>query len=99
MKIKSINIWVLWLLLVGYAIYDNLVLTNTLTVSEALNVSSFTRLMFWDIGLLSTILAYWMVFHTNLKIRYVFAVMTLFAGSFAFLPYLAIYLKSKEVKD
>lgn len=96
MKIKSSTIWFIWVSLITYVIVDNIFLKNTIDINEALGKSSFARTMFWDIGVLSMILSYWTVYKTDLKSRYFFGILTLFVGSFAFLPYLALYLKDKE---
>lgn len=65
-------------------------------ITESMRTSGFARGMFMDIGILSTIIASWIAFGTKEKFRYFFAIITLFVGSIAALPFLAIYFWKKE---
>lgn len=56
---------------------------------ESLRTSSLARLMFADIGALATVAAGWIIIANRDRYRYIFAIATLFVGSYAFLPYLA----------
>ena len=56
---------------------------------ETLKRSSFARIMFMDIGMISTLGALYLVLEGKTPVRIPGAVATLFAGSFALLPALA----------
>lgn len=56
---------------------------------ESLRRSSFTRIMFMDIGALSTLGALYLVLNGKTAVRVPAAVASLFVGSFALLPALA----------
>jgi hypothetical protein len=55
----------------------------------ALKHSSFTRIMFMDIGALSTLGALYLAVTGRTKVRYPAAIASLFVGSFALIPALA----------
>jgi hypothetical protein len=59
-------------------------------VLRSLQNSGFTRAMFLDIGILSTLVAFWVLLTGKDKSRILFAIGILFVGSFALLPYLII---------
>lgn len=65
-------------------------------MSETLRTSGFARIMFADIGAVSTLVAIWIVLSSKLRVRYVFAAASLFVGSFAILPYVALYMLNEE---
>lgn len=98
-KIISVICLLTWLFLLAYAVFDNIVFTNELGVIEVLEKSSFARIMFNDIGGLSTAASAWIIFATKLKIRWFFAILILFTGSFALFPYLSIYFWDKATKE
>lgn len=56
---------------------------------ESLKRSSFTRIMFMDIGALSTLGALYLILNGKTAVRVPAALAALFAGSFALLPALA----------
>ncbi|PNY81567.1 hypothetical protein [Deinococcus koreensis] len=56
---------------------------------DSLRRSSFTRIMFMDIGALSTLGALYLVLNGKTAVRVPAAVASLFVGSFALLPALA----------
>ncbi|WP_309571471.1 hypothetical protein [Deinococcus sp.] len=60
-----------------------------LGTAEALKRSSFTRIMFMDIGALSTLGALYLVLNGRTAVRVPAAIASLFLGSFALLPALA----------
>jgi hypothetical protein len=55
----------------------------------ALKRSSFTRIMFMDIGALSTLGALYLAITGQTRARYPAAILSLFVGSFALIPALA----------
>lgn len=59
-------------------------------VLKSLQNSGFTRAMFLDIGILATLVAFWVLVTGKEKYRFIFAIAILFIGSFALLPYLVI---------
>ncbi|MCA9379720.1 hypothetical protein KC675_00925 [Candidatus Dojkabacteria bacterium] len=59
-------------------------------VLKSLQNSGFTRAMFLDIGILATLVAFWVLLTGKEKYRIFFAFAILFVGSFALLPYLII---------
>lgn len=67
---------------------------------ESLKRSSFTRVMFMDVGALSTLGALYLVLNGRTAVRVPAAVASLFMGSFALLPALAyedyVALRSDE---
>jgi len=67
-------------------------------LKDTLRHSSFARIMFADIGALSTIIAAWMILATNHPLRFVFAFASLFIGSFAVLPFLVLYFLGKAAR-
>ncbi|WP_202630415.1 hypothetical protein [Deinococcus alpinitundrae] len=79
------------------SLYAMLVLTAVLGRSrpgelgtlETLRRSSFSRIMFMDIGMISTLGALYLVLEGKTPVRVPGAVATLFAGSFALIPALA----------
>jgi len=79
------------------SLYAMLVLTAVLGRSrpgelgtlETLRRSSFARIMFMDIGMISTLGALYLVLEGKTPVRVPGAVATLFAGSFALIPALA----------
>ncbi len=60
-------------------------------LENTLATSSFARGMFIDIGALSTLAAIWIIFATKYWFRFLFAFASLFIGSFAVMPFLAIH--------
>jgi len=60
-------------------------------VLNSLKLSGFTRAMFLDIGILSTLASFWVMINGQGKYRVIVAIGILFLGSFVLLPYL-IYL-------
>ncbi len=80
-----------WLLLIAYAILDPYFFTDNLTPLQALQQSSFTRVMFADIGVFSTISFFWILLSGKDKVRFIFAGLVLVVGSFALLPYLSYF--------
>ena len=56
---------------------------------ETLRRSPFARTMFADIGALSTVASLYVALRYTSPLRFVAAILTLFIGSFALLPYLA----------
>lgn len=56
---------------------------------ETLRRSPFARTMFADVGALSTVAALYVALRYTSPLRLVAAILTLFVGSFALLPYLA----------
>lgn len=73
-----------------------------LNVSQSLQKSAFTRIMFMDIGVLSTLGALYLILNGQTSIRIPAAIASLFFGGFALLPALAyedyIALQNKPVK-
>lgn len=59
-------------------------------VLRSLQSSGFTRAMFLDIGILATMVAFWVLLTGKKKYRIIFAIAILFVGSFALLPYLIL---------
>lgn len=93
----SILSWITWMGFILFLILDSLKVfgLNDIGILPSLQESSFARGMFFDIGILSTIICGWIAFGTNHKWRWVFAVLGLFVGSGAILPFLAIYFEDK----
>ncbi|WP_019587560.1 hypothetical protein [Deinococcus apachensis] len=60
-----------------------------LGVWETLRRSAFARVMFMDIGVLSTLGALYLVLRGKTRVRFPAALASLFVGSFALLPALA----------
>lgn len=60
-----------------------------LNVSQSLQTSAFTRIMFMDIGALSTLGALYLILNGRTVIRVPAAIASLFLGGFALLPALA----------
>lgn len=92
-KLFALGSFLMWLSLVILVFIDS---TGQLgqqgDVLVALQEHSFTRIMFADIGALSTVAAIWIFFsNNNLKSRFLFAPLTLFVGSFSLLLYLVVY--------
>ena len=93
----SVILIILWFGLLIFNVVDNILNSNaTLSPLDTLVKSIFARGMFIDIGILSTVIAAWMIFCTKNKWRYYFAIGTLFIGSFAVLPFLSIYFWNLE---
>lgn len=89
----SILIILTWLSLILFLILDAQGLFGTdIGIQKTLESSSFARGMFADIGAISTFVSGIMLFCTKSKLRYLFAPLTLFIGSFAALPYFAYIL-------
>jgi len=59
-------------------------------VLRSLQNSGFSRAMFLDIGILATLVAFWVILTGKENYRIIFAIAILFVGSFALLPYLII---------
>ena len=59
-------------------------------VLKSIQHSGFTRAMFLDIGILATLVSFWVLLTGKDKSRILFAIGILFVGSFALLPYLII---------
>lgn len=103
MKDRNLNFFlaisslVSWILLILYIRKDPKLFRNKLGVGETLKQSSFARGMFMDIGALSTIISAWMIWGTKSRLRFLFAILTLFVGSFAVLPFLTIYFINKAL--
>lgn len=103
MKKRNLNIFLAlstflsWIFLIVYIRKDPKIFKNKIGVSETLKQSSFARGMFMDIGALSTIISAWMIWGTKSRFRFIFAILTLFVGSFAVLPFLTIYFISKSL--
>lgn len=88
--------------LMFYTVFDTIAsrqLENQLGTIETLKRSSFARTMFMDIGVLSTIFSYWILYKTKVHYRFIFAPLTLFIGSFSVLPFLWLYLSTPSQKD
>lgn len=64
--------------------------SNQISAVETLKKSSFARGMFFDIGILSTIIGLWILWSEKGYWRIPFAIATFFVGSFAVLPFLCI---------
>ncbi len=96
MKREAYIVLTIWIFLTLFMIFDANFLVDSYSLVDVLGNSSFARIMFTDIGAVSTVLAYWIAFHTEYKGRYIVAILTMFIGSFAFLPYLAYYLYYKK---
>jgi hypothetical protein len=91
------TLFVTWIGLLVFAVLDTAKVFGTdIGIAQTLATSSFARGMFVDIGVLSTLMACYIVFTTRLKARYIVALLTLFVGSFAALPYLAYYFYFKK---
>ncbi len=104
MKIRYIYLagiaFVMWISFIGFLAYDIYRgFGSDIGIVESLKQSGLARGMFYDIGLLSTVLAYWIAFETKIKVRWPFSIATLFMGSLAFLPYLTLYLIDKDKKS
>lgn len=92
----AILLFFTWIGLVVFAVLDTLkVFGSDIGITQTLATSSLARGMFIDIGILSTLTSAYILFNTNLKVKYIFALLTLFVGSFAALPYFAYYLWKK----
>lgn len=64
---------------------------------DTLKKSSFARGMFLDIGVLSSIISFWIFKSSKSKLRIPFVIATIFVGSFAALPYFTMYFFVKAV--
>lgn len=78
----------LYAMLVGTAVLGR-ARKDDLGTLGTLRRSQFARVMFMDIGAVSTLAAVYVVLTGTSKLRYPAAVASLFAGSFALIPYLA----------
>lgn len=82
-----------WFFLILFLKADKKGLFGTdIGVVKTLKTSSLARIMFQDIGGLSTAVAVWIVSTSKSFYRWPVAILTVFTGSFTFLPYLAIRL-------
>lgn len=72
-----------------------------LGVRQSLKQSAFTRIMFMDIGALSTLGALYLVLNGKTNVRIPAAIASLFLGSFALLPALAYedYIALQKQED
>lgn len=96
-KYLSIFCWLTWLGFLLFLILDSMKIFGLADIGfvETLRTSTLSRGMFTDIGILSTIIAGWMIFGTNLKSKWIFAILTICIGSLGALPFLAIYFRTK----
>lgn len=94
----SLLCWLTWLGFILFLVLDSFKVFGLSDIGfvESLDESSLARAMFMDIGILSTIIAGWMVFGTNQKYRWFFAILTGCLGSIGALPFLAIYFNEKS---
>lgn len=67
-------------------------------VLRSLQNSGFTRAMLLDIGVLATLVSFWVILTGKEKYRIVFAFAILFVGSFALLPYLILEFWKNNIK-
>jgi hypothetical protein len=89
-KLLALLILGYWVFLIGFAVVDNRgLLGSDIGLIQSLQTSSLARVMFMDIGGLSTVVALWILFTTKYRIRYLVAGITLIVGSFVALPYIA----------
>lgn len=90
--------WLVWFGFLLFLILDSIKVFGFTDIGflESLKTSALSRGMFTDIGILSTIIACWMIFGTNLKSRWIFAILTVCVGSLGALPFLALYFKAKH---
>jgi hypothetical protein len=88
-----------WVFLVLFVKADKKgVFGKDIGVIKTLKTSSLARIMFQDIGAMATAISIWII-HTGKSFwKWPVALLTIFIGSFAFLPYLAIILW-KDKKD
>jgi hypothetical protein len=104
-KLIASTILIAWIALLIYAVADNAGLfTNTIGPEEALANSAFARTMFMDIGGLSTLAAVWIIFGSDKAgisqyVRYFFAFISLFVGSFAVMPFVSLYFWQLPKRD
>ena len=78
-----------YIFLIIYAIFEETGFFGPdIGVLKSMQSSGFTRAMFLDIGILSTLSAFWLLLTGKDKNRIFFAIAILFVGSFALLPYL-----------
>lgn len=97
-KYLALASFITWISFISFILIDSfgvLGLPDIGTIN-ALQISTFTRAMFFDIGILSTIFAVWIILFTEHKLKYLFAILTMFLGSIALLPYLAIHFWKKS---
>ena len=88
----AIILSVTYLTLVLYAILEQVNFFGPdLGVINSLKLSGFTRAMFFDIGILSTLASFWVMINGRGKYKILIAIGVIFLGSFVLLPYL-IYL-------
>ncbi|KXK27236.1 MAG: hypothetical protein TR69_WS6001000109 [candidate division WS6 bacterium OLB20] len=81
-----------WAGLILFAVVDGTGAFGTdIGFTASLQQSGLARIMFADIGVLSTLCAVWII-RTGHRLRYLFAAAALFTGSFAVLPFLSLYL-------
>lgn len=85
--------------LILYVIFDSIFLKkkDNLSTVETLQKSSFARIMFVDIGILSAILGGWIINKTNTWYKWFFGISSFFVGSFAILPFLGLYYRDEEL--
>jgi hypothetical protein len=97
-KYLSTSCWLVWISFISFLFLDVFGIFGLKDIGflESLQTSSLARGMFYDIGILSTIICAWIAFGTKHKFRYFFAIAGLFVGGLAILPFLGIYFASKE---
>lgn len=96
-KVLSIGVFCYWIFLIGFAALDSQGLFGEdIGLDASLATSSLARVMFMDIGGLSSLVAAWMLFSSKWKLRYLFACLSLVAGSFVALPYVAFWLWKQQ---
>jgi hypothetical protein len=96
---KKFSVFLLgyWLFLILFAFIDSKgKFGSDIGVKKTLKTSSFARIMFQDIGALSTLAAIWTVTQTKNPIRWVVAFLSVFTGSFALLPFLSWHFWRKK---
>lgn len=96
-KILSLFLLLMWLFLIIYSSLDAQGrFGSDIGFQATLNTSSLARVMFMDIGVLSTLIALFIATRKAPFIKYLFALLTLVFGSFAALPFLAYYYWNKK---
>ena len=85
-----------YLFLLLYSLLEELGLFGPdIGIVSTIQMSSFARAMFIDVGILATLCAFWILIYGKEKWRIIFAFATLFVGSFALLPYLIMHFWKK----
>jgi hypothetical protein len=96
-KLLSLFLLLMWIFLLVYSSFDAQGrLGSDIGLQASLATSSIARVMFMDIGVLSTLIALFIATRKASGIKYLFALLTLVFGSFAALPFLAYYYWTKE---